>query len=78
MSKHDESVITNVPSLEEIGNLYRHAVANDWRTVQAATQQSLTRLAASRGAAAEAAELMRIAKTLVAGEPSVSIADIVE
>ena len=71
MTKHDEPPA--VPSVEEIGDLYRQAVANDWRTVQAATQQSLIRLAASRGAAAESAELMSIARGIVASEPARSV-----
>jgi len=55
-------------SIDEIGRMYQRAVANDWRTLQAATQQSLNRYAASEGAAAEAAALLRVARAVAAGE----------
>jgi len=58
------------PTIEDISDLYQRAVANNWQTVHTTTQQSLSRLADSHGAAAEAAALMKLAQALVASEPT--------
>lgn len=57
-------------SVDEIHALYLRAVENDWQTVQATTKQAIERLAASQGAAADAGALMKVARSLVAGEPT--------
>ncbi|MDN5789782.1 MAG: hypothetical protein L0H25_02775 [Micrococcales bacterium] len=54
--------------VEDVIKLYTRAVENDWQTVQATTQQAFGRVAASRAAAAEAAELLRLARTILSGE----------
>jgi len=53
---------------EELIELYRRAVENDWRTVQSTTQQAFSRFAASRASAAEAAELFRLSHAILKGE----------
>jgi hypothetical protein len=54
--------------VEAVIQLYTRAVENDWRTVQATTQQAFSRDAASRASAAEAAELLRLSRAILAGE----------
>lgn len=55
-------------SLEKVIQLYQRAVENDWRTVQATTQQAVSRFAASRATASEAAELLELARAILKGE----------
>jgi len=55
-------------SLEQVINLYQRAVENDWQTVQATTQQAISRFAASRASAAEAKELLLLSRAILAGE----------
>jgi hypothetical protein len=55
-------------SVEAVIQLYTRAVENDWRTVQANTQQAFSRVAASRASAAEAAELLRLSRAILASE----------
>ena len=54
--------------IERAINVYQRAVENDWRTVQATTQQALSKFAASRTTAAEAAELLKLARSILKGE----------
>lgn len=66
---HDEEFKKAVGMpLEKVLHLYKRAVENDWRTVQATTQQVFTRFTASRATAAEAAELLKLARSILASE----------
>lgn len=58
---------TGMP-LEKVLQLYRRAVENDWRTVQASTQQAIGKYAASRASAAEAADLLKLTRAILANE----------
>lgn len=59
-------------SLEKARTLYQQAVENDWRTVQATTQQAFGRFSASRALAFEAADLLALAEAIRKGEPTKS------
>lgn len=54
--------------LATVVHLYQKAVENDWRTVQTTTQQVLSRFAASRTSAKEAAELLKFTRAILASE----------
>ena len=53
---------------EELIALYQRAVENDWRTIQTTTQQAFMRFAASRASEGEAADLLKLARAILAAE----------
>jgi hypothetical protein len=55
-------------SIEKAVRLYMKATENDWRTVQSTAQQAITRHAAHTVAQAEVEELMKVARSILAGE----------
>lgn len=54
--------------LTKVIDLYTRAVENDWRTVQATTQEVINRYASSRAKAQEATELLNLARAILSGE----------
>jgi len=62
-------------TLEKAIHLFMKATQNDWRTVQSHAQQAITRSTASSTAAAEAAELMNMARSILLNENGKILAD---
>ena len=54
--------------LEKVHDLYQRAIKNDWRTVQANTQQVFNRFTAASATAAEATQLLRLTRAILKGE----------
>jgi hypothetical protein len=65
--ENDFSKAVGMP-LTKVIDLYTRAVENDWRTVQATTQQVISQYAASRAKAQEATELLNLARAILSGE----------
>lgn len=55
-------------SIEQVRTLYQRAVENDWRTVQTMTHQAISKFAASRATAQEAAELLKLTRAMLDNE----------
>ena len=57
-------------SIEELHKLYTDALTEGHRTIESMAKQAIDQHLVSRKAAAESAELMKIARQILRGEPS--------
>jgi hypothetical protein len=55
-------------SLDKVLHLYKQAVNNDWRTIQATTQQAFVRFGTGPDQAGQAARLINLSRAILKSE----------